>query len=467
MASDGAEAPRVRFSPAPSGNLHVGSARTALFNWIHARKTGGTFILRIEDTDAATARPELVDQVLDTLRWLGTEWDEGPYRQSERADLYTAAVDKLLANGSAYRCDCTTEDVDARAQAAGRKTPGYDGFCRDRELPAATSTAVRFRTPDDGEVAFDDVIRGHVSFPAADVVDFVIQRADGSAIFLLANAVDDLDMRVTHVIRGEDLLNTVPKQLLVMQALGHDLPVYAHLPLLVDEGRKKLSKRRHSVGVNEYRERGYLPAAFTNFLATLGWGPPDGVEIRPMGEIVELFELADVTKSGAFFDAKKLDHFNGEYLRALDLDAFVEGVARFLPFAIDDRFRTLAPLVQERCVTFADAGEMVEFLYRDEPEIDPASWDKAMQGPAAEVLDAAIAEFEGVDAAGWNSGRLHEVLAAIGERLGLKLAKAQAPVRVAVTGKSVGPPLFESLEVLGRDATVARLRAARSRLGPS
>lgn len=468
-ASGGTAAPRVRFAPAPTGNLHVGSARTALFNWIFARKTGGTFVLRFEDTDAATSKPELIEQVLDTLRWLGTDWDEGPYRQSERRSLYDAGVDKLLAASLAYRCDCSREDVEARAAAEGRKTPGYDGFCRERDLAPGDTTAVRLRTPDDGVIEFDDLIRGHVSFPVTDVVDFVIQRADGTPTFLLANAIDDADMKITHALRGEDLLNTAPSVLLVMRALGFESPpVYAHMPLLVDEGRKKLSKRRHAVGVNEYRRQGYLPEAFANFLATLGWGPPDGVEIRPLAEIVDLFELADVTKAGAYFDVKKLDHFNGEYLRALPVEEFTTRATPFFadaswrpPDFPDERFTTMAPLVQERCVTLADAPEMVDFLYLDEPVVDPGSWDKAMRAPAPELLDAAIAEFETV---AWEAAVLHETLAAVGERFRLKLGKAQAPVRVAVTGRTVGPPLFESLEVLGRDHTIARLKAARARL---
>lgn len=464
--------PRVRFAPAPTGNLHVGSGRTALYNWLYARNQGGTFILRFEDTDPATSKPELIDQVLRTLEWLGIDWDEGPHRQSERLAYYDLAVDKLLAEGRAYRCDCKREDVEARAQAAGRKTPGYDGHCRGRDLPAGSDTAVRFRTPDEGSVEFDDVIRGHVRFPASDIVDFVIQRADRTPTFLVANAVDDAEMRVTHAIRGEDLLNTAPSVLLLIEALGYDeRPTYAHLPLLVDEHRKKLSKRRHSLGINEYREQGYLAEAFVNFLSTLGWGPPDGVEIRPLAEIVELFALENVTKSGAYFDVKKLDHFNGEYIRMLSPDEFTTRVTPFFenvewapPDFPDDRFHRMAPFVQERCVTLADAPEMVDFLYRSDPQVDDGAWDKAVVGNehAGAILGASIEVFDGL--AEWRTGTLHEALAAIGEGQGLKLGKAQAPVRVAVTGRTVGPPLFESLEVLGKDETLRRLRVALERL---
>lgn len=463
--------PRVRFAPAPTGYLHVGGARTALFNWLFARKHGGTLVLRIEDTDPERSKPELVDVVVRTLRWLGIDWDEGPVRQAERLDRYAAAFDELFAAERAYRCDCTREDVRARAEAAGRRTPGYDGHCRDRDLPPGDDTAVRFRTPDAGTISFDDAVRGPVSFEATSISDFVVRRADGTPTFLLANAVDDAEMRITHAIRGEDLLNTVPSVLLLMDALGYESrPAYAHLPLLVDEDRKKLSKRRHSVAVEEYRSAGFLPEAFVNFLALLGWGPSDGVEIRPLEEVVERFALEDVTRAGAFFDVTKLEHFNGEYIRALDVDDFVDRVRPFFDaaeWAPDDfpdaRFRRLAPLVQERCTTLADAPGLVDFVYRDEPEIDERSWEKAVdRGPrAAEILDAAIEAYGRCE---WEAELLHETLAGIGQRVGLKLGKAQAPVRVAVTGRTVGPPLFESLEVLGREETLERLRAARARL---
>lgn len=462
--------PRVRFAPAPTGSLHVGSVSTALFNWLYARRHGGTLVLRFEDTDPATSKPELIDSVLRTLDWLGLDFDEGPYRQSERMEHYANAVSALLAEAKAYRCDCTRDQVDARRSAAGRKTPGYDGHCRGRDVREGPTTAVRFRTPDDGVTAFDDVVRGHVEFANVNLEDFVIRRADGSPTFLVANAVDDAEMGITHAIRGEDLLNTAPKVWLLWDALGYETrPVYAHLPLLVDESRKKLSKRKHSVAVEEYRERGYLPEALANYLALMGWGPPDGVEIRPMSEVIELFALEDVTKAGAFFDLKKLDHFNGEYIRMLPAEEFVARAAPFfdglewVPADFPDaRFARLAPLVQERCVTLAGAPDLVDFVYRAEPEIEASSWDQAMQPPAAEVLDAAAAAFEELPA--WEAAVLHESLAAVGERFGLKLGKAQAPVRVAVTGRAVGPPLFESLEVLGRDETLTRLRVARGRL---
>ncbi|MBW3646069.1 MAG: glutamate--tRNA ligase [Actinobacteria bacterium] len=458
----------MRFSPAPTGYLHVGGARTALFNWLFARHTGGTFLLRIEDTDLERSRPELTEAILDSLRWLGLDWDEPPVHQSDRVDLHLQAIERLLASGHAYRCDCSQDDVRERSRVRGGP-PGYDGHCRDRDVRPGGDVVVRFRTPDEGRTTFDDVIRGEVSFDHAALEDFVVRRSSGAPMFVLANAVDDADMGITHVVRGEDLLNATPKVLLVRQALGlTGRPVFAHLPMLVNEQRQKLSKRRDDVAVGVYRDQGYLAEAMVNYLALLGWGPPDGVEIRPLEEIVELFRLEDVTRSPAFFDLDKLRHINGVYLRELSTSEFIGAAGRFLeqgPWAAGDfdfeAFERMAPLVQERAATLAEVPAMVDFLFLEEPVIDPTSWDKAMSEQAGAVLDAAVAAYE---RSPWTSDELMGALRSAGKDLGLNLRKAQAPVRVAITGRSVGPPLFESLEVLGRDRTLARLRAARSRL---
>jgi glutamyl-tRNA synthetase len=407
----------------------VGSARTALFNWLFCRSVGGRFVLRIEDTDQARNQPELLEGMLDALGWLGIDWDEGPFFQSERAALHRKAVERLVADGRAY-------------DAEG---------------------AIRFRVPEATVVGWDDVVRGRVEFETANIEDFVIQRSDGSAMFLLANVVDDIDMGITHVIRGEDMVNNVPKQLLLRAALGSrsDEVVHAHLPLLVDDRRRKLSKRYGDVAVEHYREQGFLPEALANYLALLGWGPPDGVEIRPRREIVELFRLEDVNKASAFFDVKKLTHVNGTYLRQLDPDAFV-AAARPWGYDLSTVPPSLRAEVQERAHTLGEVPSLVDWLFLDEPVIDPAAWSKAMASPVAgTLLDEAAAAY--LDAP-WEAAELHQRLAEVGERHGLKLAKAQAPVRVAVTGRSVGPPLFESLEALGRERTLTRLRRARARL---
>jgi len=472
---------RVRFAPAPTGYLHIGGARTALFNWLFARHQGGELVLRVEDTDAERSRPELVEAIYDTLRWLGLDWDGEPVHQSGRGEIYHDAAERLLAHGAAYRCDCTRAALDARNAASGRKTPGYDGFCRDRQVPPGPDAVVRFRIPDpDGATGWHDLIRGEVTFEHADLEDFVIVRSNGVPMFLLANAIDDADMAITHVIRGEDLINTTPKVILLREALGSGYadyaPQYAHVPLIVNEKRQKLSKRRDDVSVGDYRERGYLPEAMVNYLATLGWGAPDGIEIRPLSEIVELFDIAHVSSSSAFFDLKKLDHFAGEYLRALPAAEFVERSGPWLrgevgpppPWpegAFDPAvFAPLAPLVQERVVRFDQVPGYVDFVFRPEPELDQASWDKVMvkaADAAGLMLDAVIAAYETCD---WQAEALMAVIQAEGERLELPKKQWQAPVRVAVTGRSVGPPLGESLVALGRERTLARLRAARARV---
>jgi glutamyl-tRNA synthetase len=445
------EHPRVRFAPAPTGSLHVGSARAALYNWLFARSTGGTFVLRIEDTDTERNRPELIEGILESLRWLGLDWDEGPIHQSERFDQYRAAVEKLLADGVAYLVDGDDNAVEGNSIRDG--------------------LAVRFRVPDEGAIEFADVIRGDVRFENENVEDFVVWRSNGSPTFLIANAVDDVDLDITHVIRGEDLLSSTPKVIHLRRALGHpELPVYAHLPLLVNEQRKKLSKRRDDVALWDYRDKGYLPEAMANYLALLGWGPPDGVEERPMSEIVERFRLEDVTKSAAFFDLKKLAHVNGEWIRRLDPEDFVARCASWLesgpwsPEAFDaEAFRELAPLVQERVSRLDEVVQYVDWLFLPEAPADEASWEKAMVKlpQAGAVLAAAEGAYADVE---WTAEALHRTTLAVGEAQGLKLGKAQAPIRVAVTGRTVGPPLFESLAVLGRERTLERIRAARARL---
>ncbi len=447
----------------------MGSARAALFNWLFARHTGGTFVLRIEDTDPARSRDELVEGIERTLHWLGLDWDEGPVRQSTRMHLYAEAADRLLAEGRAYWCDCTREAIDARSPAGA--PPGYDGFCRDRGVVRSADTALRLRTPDEGETVVHDLIRGDVHFDHGTLEDVVVQRRDGSPTFLLANAVDDADMAISHVIRGEDLLPSTPKVLLLRQALGnHVVPVYAHLPLLVDEQRRKLSKRRNAVAVEEYRGQGYLPEALRNYLALLGWAPPGDREIVALDEMVALFEVEAVNKAPAFFDLTKLAHVNATYLRALPVATFVR---ESLPWLMEDPpwpperldpsvFEAMAPLVQDRVQTLGEVPAMVDFLFLDAPVIDAEAWAKGVTRlpEAGAVLDDVLATFESCH---WEAQDIHEAMLAIAVRHGLKLAKAQAPIRVAITGRGVGPPLFESLQALGRAPTLERLRAARRR----
>ncbi|MFG1608471.1 glutamate--tRNA ligase [Actinoplanes sp. NPDC049265] len=465
---------RVRFAPSPTGMFHVGGARSALQNWIFAKQHNGVFVLRVEDTDASRNRPEWTEGILAAMDWIGIERGtyEGPYYQSSYAAEHTAAATRLYGEGRAYYCDCTREDVALRATG---KTPGYDGFCRDRGLAPGEKTALRFRTPDEGETIVNDLVRGEPTFKNELLEDFVIARSDGSAVFLLANVVDDISMGITHVIRGEEHLPNTPKQQLLWDALGVKPPVWGHVPVIVNEKRQKLSKRRDKVALEAYRDEGYLAATMRNYLMLLGWAPSGDREIVPWSEIEAEYRIDEVSHAPAFFDVKKLRAFNGDYIRALSPSEFASVCAPWLtgtdtiaappwdPSAFStDVFMAVAPLAQTRIAVLSEIVDYVDFFFLDEPAIDETSWNKAMKDGAADILDAATAAFSALES--WTAEPLKEALEAVGAERGLKLGKTQAPVRVAVTGRSVGLPLFESLEVLGRDRTVARIAAARNRI---
>ncbi len=374
--------PRYRFAPSPTGIFHIGGARTALYNWALAKQQGGTFVLRIEDTDEVRNHPEWTQGIIDGLAWVGISGDdptfEGPYFQSAYAGAHVSAAERLYEQGLAYYCDLTSEQIEERARARGK--PGYDGFSRDRGLDPGPGRVLRFRVPD-GETVIDDVIRGAVTFENENIEDFVLLRGNGSPVFLLANVVDDIEMAITHVVRGEEHLSNTPKQQILWSALGCPPPVWAHVPILVNEARKKLSKRRDKVALESYRDDGYLAAAMVNYLMTLGWAPraagqvsdpASESEIVPWSVIVESFHLEDVTHSPAYFDIKKLAAFNGEYIRMLPVDEFVGACEPFLPVEYDRAiFTAMAPHVQTRVVTLADAAPMVDFLMRPDPVIDP------------------------------------------------------------------------------------------------
>lgn len=453
------EHPRVRIAPSPTGFFHVGTGRTALFNWLFARQQGGTFTLRIEDTDTARNRPEHIDGILRAMQWLGLDWDDGPYFQSQRGALYADAIDKLLASGVAYACDCTPEAIKERVG----KAPGYDGFCRDRGLESIPGRLVRFRSPDTGSTSFEDMIRGTVTVDNAIIEDFAVRKSSGDPLFILANVVDDADMAITHVIRGEDHVSNTSKYVLLWESLGYGpRPVFAHLPLLFNDARKKLSKRRDKVAVEDYRDEGYLPEAMRNYLALLGWSPGDNREILTLDELVAEFRLEDVKSAGAIFDERKLQAVNAEYLRAMSVPELVERAQGWLRA----RWEPLAPLVRERARTLADVYGMTDFLYLPALVIDPAEWERVLRKhptfPA--VLSAASARLAALD--DWTAAAIHDAIVAAGEDAGVsKVGDAQAPIRLAVTGRSVGLPLWESLEVLGRDRTLARLAEAIRRSG--
>jgi glutamyl-tRNA synthetase len=446
---------RLRFAPSPTGALHIGGARTALYNWLAARGSDGELVLRIEDTDRERSTEENVDQILDALRWLELDWDVGPVSQASRADRHAEALRALLDSGAAYRDSATAKEVEAwkAEHGAGR---GYRGEPVDD--PAA---AVRLRVPDDGETVVEDLIRGPVRFPNRSYDDFVIARGDGSVLYNFAVAVDDAEMGITDVVRGDDHLSNTPKQLLVLAALGHEAPRYAHLPLLHGPDGKKLSKRHGAASAQELREAGYLPAAVRNYLALLGWGTDDDTTLMSTEELIERFRVEDVGKAAAIFDEKKLRWVNGRFMREMPLEEYAEAVARHLGREVDDRLRAACAIAQEKAQTLAEVWPLIRFLF-EPPLDDEKSWRKVMKDGALSALEAvrsALAEVDAFDAAA-----LERALEPIPGRLGAKPGRVYQPVRVAITGTAVSPGIFESLAVLGREESLARIDAALARL---
>jgi glutamyl-tRNA synthetase len=467
---------RVRYAPAPTGYLHVGGARTALYDWLYARHHDGVFVLRIEDTDRERSTDESVGGIQDALRWLGIDWDEGPgvggpfgpYRQTERLDLYREAADRLLAQEAAYRCYCTPEELEERRRQARARgePPRYDRRCRNlsdeqREAFEAEGrpVAIRFASPDK-DMTVSDLIRGEVTFPGTDIEDFVIMRSDRTPTYLLAAAVDDWKMEMTHVIRGEDLLASTPRQVLLLEALGADrVPAYAHLPLIVGPDRQPLSKRHGAVAVETFHEEGILPEAMVNYLALLGWSLDDHTTFFARDELIKHFDLARVSRNPAAFDREKLEWMNGHYIREKPREAFVELLADTLADNGIDADREVlaaaAPLVQERMKSLAEAPSLLRFLFQD---VEPDERARAMLEGQPEYLREVSKRLEAVEA--WSQEAIEHELRRLQEELGLSSKKAFQPIRAAITGTLVSPPLFESMALLGKDRTLARIRAA-------
>ncbi len=454
MTSDN---PRLRFAPSPTGALHIGGARTALYNWLAARHEGGSLVLRIEDTDRERSTEDNIEQILDALRWLQLDWDEGPVSQASRSDRHQAALKRLLDSGAAYRDPATGKDVEAWKAEHGADR-GYRGEPSD-----APEAAVRLRVPDEGETVVDDLIRGAVLFPNRSYDDFVIARGDGSVLYNFAVAVDDAEMGVTDVVRGDDHLSNTPKQLLVLEALGFEAPRYAHLPLLHGPDGRKLSKRHGAASVQELREAGYLPAAVRNYLALLGWGADDDATLIPTEELVERFRVEDVGKAAAIFDEKKLRWVNGRYMREMPLDEYVTAVAAHLGRDPDERLRAACEIVQEKAQTLAEVWPLIRFLF-EAPVEDEKAWRKVMKDGALQALEASR---EAIAAAGdFSSEAVEAALSPLPERLGVKPGRVYQPIRVAISGGTVSPGIFESLAVLGREESLARIDIAIARLRP-
>jgi glutamyl-tRNA synthetase len=470
---------RCRFAPAPSGSIHVGNARSALFSWLYARHEGGAFVLRVEDTDASRVTEEAVQGVVEDLRWLGLGWDEGPdvggphgpYRQSERLDVYREMTDRLLESGHAYRCWCTAEELDERRKAALARgePPGYDGRCRER--PAAEIAAygaegrpfaVRFLMPERGWQV-DDLVKGEVRWGSNDLRDFVIVRSDGSPVFLLAVAVDDLLMGITHVIRGDDLLASAPRNAAVIEALGGTPPAYAHLPQVLGPDSKPLSKRHGDTSVAAFREHGFLPEAMVNYLALLGWAKDDHTTFLTRDELVEAFDLSHVSHNPAVFDVQKLEWMNNHWIQSLDEEELAARCVHFLTEAglsLDpDLLRRAMPIVRERMKTLTEAPILLRFLFTDDIRPNEKATELIAKAPEGYLKEAA----EALDALErWDTEHIQAALDTLAASVGLSRTKGWQPVRGAVTGSNVSPPLPESLELLGKERTVARVRAAAS-----
>jgi glutamyl-tRNA synthetase len=471
-----AEAVRVRFAPAPTGFLHVGGARTALYNWLFARHNRGTFILRIEDTDRSRSTDESVQGIVETLRWMGLDWDEGPevggpfgpYRQTERMEVYQDAVDRLMADGNAYRCYCTPQELEERRKAALARgePPGYDGRCRNlseeerrRFEEEGREFAIRFATPG-RDVTVEDVIRGPSTFPASDIRDFVILRSDRTPTYLLAAAVDDRAMELTHVIRGEDLHSSTPRQILLLEALGAErIPAYAHLPLIVGPDRHPLSKRHGAVAVETFREEGFLPEAMVNYLALLGWSYDDHTEIFSKEDLAKHFDLSRVARNPAAFDREKLEWMNGHYLREMEPARFQELLRVTLVEAGLDASPEVvaeaAPLVQERMKLLVEAPDLLRFLFED---VEPDEKARKMIEGQEEYLGEVAERLEKLD--DWDASAIEAEMRAVREDRELSAKKAFQPVRAAVTGTLVSPPLFESAAILGRERSLERIKRA-------
>ncbi|MDV2988643.1 MAG: glutamate--tRNA ligase [Dehalogenimonas sp.] len=473
---------RVRYAPSPTGYPHVGNIRAALFNWLFARHHGGSFLVRIEDTDRTRYVEGAVDAILDGLRWLGLNWDEGPikggdygpYFQSERLGKYQAAAEKLIADGFAYRCICSSERLEElrAAQTAAKLPPGYDRHCRDRETITGEGlkSVVRFKVPLSGNTTFNDLIRGEVTFDNSLLDDFVLLKSDGFPTYHLANIVDDHEMKISHVIRGEEWLSSAPRHVMLYRALGYEPPLFAHLPMILGTDRSKLSKRHGAVSIIDYKEQGYLPETMLNFLTLLGWSLDDKTELMTIGQIIENFSIDRVSKTAAIFNVEKLDWMNGVYIRDLSLDEFTDRATPFLTSGIPEAgdfdrvyVKNALALVQERVKKLGelrDQPELTRFFFTDELAYLPADLigKKMTAAPTLAALETSLARIEAMPE--FTIDAMEISLRSLAEELELKPGQLFGSLRVAVTGQNVSPPLFETMAVLGRERTTKRLHAA-------
>ena len=472
MHATASSSPRLRFAPSPTGYLHVGGARTALFNWLYARHYGGTLILRIEDTDLERSTPEMVEGILVGLRWLGIDWDEGPYHQTDRMELYRAAADRLIRSGYAYYCFCTKEQLEQqRAQGVAEGRVPRDA-CRtvpvdeaQKRIDNGEGAAIRFAVPDAGSTVFLDAVFGRVEFAHAEIEDFVLLRSDGVPTYHLSVVVDDLDMRITHVLRGADHLSNTPKQIMLYEALGQPLPVFAHVPLILGPDKTRLSKRHGATSVTAYKEEGIVPEAFRNFLALLGWSPPDSSrEILRDYELINLFDLDGIQKSNAIFDRSKLDWFNAEYIRATPAALLLPLIEEewkkvgLVPFQTSrEAMETTVDLVKPRARNLRDFGTLFRAYFSDQFGVDPAAREKFLKDDAVRAALVELASrYEAAD--DFSEAATERILREFATEKGVKAGTLINGARVALTGQGVAPSLFAVMTNLGEDRTVARLR---------
>jgi glutamyl-tRNA synthetase len=459
---------KTRFAPSPTGFLHVGGARTALFCWLFSKKLGGTFVLRIEDTDRERSTEASVQAILDGMHWLNLDYDEGPYYQTERFDRYADAIQQLIDQDDAYYCACSKERLEAlrEGQMAAKQKPRYDGCCRDLGLKpdGKSELVVRFKNPQQGEVAFTDHVKGCVTVKNSELDDLIIARTDGTPTYNLTVVVDDMDMQITHVVRGDDHVNNTPRQINILKALGAECPEYAHVPMILGDDGKRLSKRHGAVGVMQYFEDGYLPEAMLNYLVRLGWSHGDQ-EIFTIAEMIEHFSLDDINKSASSFNTDKLNWINQQYLISLPLDQIVDLVKQRLDkkgtvYDAEADFHSIVDLYRQRVSTINQLADSILYCFEDFEAYDEKAAKKALRPNALEPLQQLLIELGKLES--WKSSAIHQSIESITERLELNMSKVGQPLRVAVTGGSFSPPIDITVEIIGKETTLARIATAIS-----
>ena len=451
----------TRFPPSPTGYLHIGGARTALYSWLHARQNGGKFVLRIEDTDLERSTQESVQAILDGMQWLGLDYDEGPYYQTHRFDRYKEVIDGLLAQGHAYHCECSRERLDEvreQQKAAGLK-PKYDGRCRERGLENSEKTVVRFKNPLDGDVVIKDVVKGNIVISNQELDDLVVARPDGVPTYNLTVVVDDMDMGITHVIRGDDHINNTPRQINILQALGAELPLYGHVPMILGEDGARMSKRHGAVGVMQYRDDGFLPEALLNYLVRLGWSHGDQ-ELFSIDDLLSLFKVEDVSRSPSTFNPEKLLWVNQEKIKALTPAQLIEKSQWHfdqagLTIGVNEYSESVVALIQERCKTLLDVVDQSRFFFADVNEYDPAAMKKWIKTASPDLLSSLIDKFEALSE--WSAEQIQAQVQAVVDENEVGFAKVAQPVRIAVTGSTMSPSIDQTLTLLGREKSLGRL----------